>query len=43
MKQSRFLPVFAALVYAFLHVPLLILCAFSFNSSKFTIWEGFSL
>lgn len=43
MKQSRFLPVFAALVYAFLHVPLLILCAFSFNSSRFTIWEGFSL
>jgi len=43
VKQSRFLPVFAALVYAFLHVPLLILCAFSFNSSKFTIWEGLSL
>lgn len=43
MKQSRFLPLFAALVYAFLHVPLLILCAFSFNSSRFTIWEGFSL
>ncbi|MBI2685460.1 MAG: ABC transporter permease [Acidobacteria bacterium] len=43
MKQSRFLAVFAALVYAFLHVPLLILCAFSFNSSRFTVWEGFSL
>ena len=39
----KLLPVFAALVYAFLHVPLLILCAFNFNSSKFTIWEGFSL
>lgn len=43
MKQSRFLGVFAAAVYAFLHVPLLILCGFSFNSSRFTIWEGFSL
>ncbi|MBM3754107.1 MAG: ABC transporter permease [Acidobacteria bacterium] len=34
---------FAVGIYAFLHVPLLILCAFSFNSSRFTIWEGFSL
>ena len=29
--------------YAFLHVPLLILAVFSFNSSKFTVWQGFSL
>jgi len=43
MKKNRFLGLFAALVYAFLHVPLLILCVFSFNSSRFTIWEGFSL
>lgn len=34
---------FAIGIYAFLHVPLLILCGFSFNSSRFTIWEGFSL
>ncbi|MBM3765431.1 MAG: ABC transporter permease [Acidobacteria bacterium] len=34
---------FAVGIYAFLHVPLLILCAFSFNSSRFTIWEEFSL
>lgn len=34
---------FAVFIYAFLHVPLLILCGFSFNSSRFTIWEGFSL
>lgn len=34
---------FAIAIYAFLHVPLLILCGFSFNSSRFTIWEGFSL
>ncbi|HBY61077.1 MAG TPA: ABC transporter permease [Solibacterales bacterium] len=27
----------------FLHLPMLILGAFSFNASKFTVWEGFSL
>ena len=27
----------------FLHVPLLILAVFSFNSSRFTVWQGFSL
>jgi spermidine/putrescine transport system permease protein len=31
----------AALI--FLHAPLLILIAFSFNASRFTVWEGFSL
>jgi len=30
-------------LYAFLHLPLLILGAFSFNASRFTVWEGFSL
>jgi spermidine/putrescine transport system permease protein len=39
----RPLTLFAVGIYAFLHVPLLILCGFSFNSSRFTIWEGFSL
>lgn len=29
--------------YAFLHVPLLILAIFSFNASRFTVWQGFSL
>jgi spermidine/putrescine transport system permease protein len=29
--------------YAFLHLPLLILAVFSFNASKFTVWQGFSL
>lgn len=43
MKPSRSLSLFAAAVYAFLHLPLLILCVFSFNSSRFTVWEGFSL
>jgi spermidine/putrescine transport system permease protein len=37
------LALYAAAVYAFLHVPLLILAVFSFNSSKFTLWQGFSL
>jgi spermidine/putrescine transport system permease protein len=34
---------YAILMYAFLHLPLIILAIFSFNSSKFTVWEGFSL
>lgn len=33
---------YALLVYAFLHVPLGILAIFSFNRSKFTVWQGFS-
>ncbi len=41
--MSRLLGFYAVLVYAFLHVPLLILAVFSFNSSKLTVWEGFSL
>jgi len=41
--KLRGLGVYAAVVLAFLHLPLLILIAFSFNASRFTIWEGFSL
>lgn len=41
--KGRLLPLYAVGIYAFLHLPLLILCAFSFNSSRFTVWEGFSL
>jgi spermidine/putrescine transport system permease protein len=37
------LGLYAVLIYTFLHVPLLILAVFSFNRSKFTIWDGFSL
>ena len=37
------LGLYAVAIYAFLHVPLLVLAAFSFNSSKFTVWQGFSL
>jgi spermidine/putrescine transport system permease protein len=41
--MKRWLAVYAAGFYAFLHLPLLTLAAFSFNSSRFTVWEGFSL
>ena len=34
---------YAVLVYAFLHLPLLILAVFSVNASRFSVWEGFSL
>jgi spermidine/putrescine transport system permease protein len=37
------LAVYAWIALAFLHAPLLILIAFSFNASRFTVWEGFSL
>jgi spermidine/putrescine transport system permease protein len=41
--MSRWLSVWAAAVLAFLHLPLAILAAFSFNDSRFTVWQGFSL
>jgi len=37
------LAIYAVGAYLFLHLPLLILSLFSFNSSRFTVWEGFSL
>jgi spermidine/putrescine transport system permease protein len=40
--MSRLLGLYAAGVYAFLHLPVVILIVFSFNKSRFTIWEGFS-
>lgn len=43
MKNTRWIALYATAAYAFLHVPLLVLAVFSFNSSKFTIWQGFSL
>ena len=43
MKRGPGLALYAILAYLFLHLPLLILAAFSFNSSRFTIWEGLSL
>jgi spermidine/putrescine transport system permease protein len=41
--MNRLLALYAAAVYAFLHVPLLVLAVFSFNQSRFTVWSGFSL
>ena len=43
MMRQRATGIYAALVLAFLHLPLLILVAFSFNAGRFTVWEGFSL
>jgi spermidine/putrescine transport system permease protein len=43
MKNTRALAAYALAAYAFLHLPLAILAVFSFNDSRFTIWEGFSL
>jgi len=43
---KRFRPtlaIYAAFAYLFLHLPMLILSAFSFNESRFTVWTGFSL
>ena len=42
MKQ-RALGIYSAVALVFLHAPLLILIVFSFNASRFTVWEGFSL
>ncbi|HXF26116.1 MAG TPA: ABC transporter permease [Verrucomicrobiae bacterium] len=40
--MKRFLSVYAAAVYAFLYLPLFVLAVFSFNSSKFAVWRGFT-
>jgi len=34
---------YSAVALIFLQAPLLVLVAFSFNSGRFTVWEGFSL
>ena len=40
---DRALLLLAALIYAFLYAPILVLIAFSFNSSRSTqVWTGFS-
>ncbi|HUS08585.1 MAG TPA: ABC transporter permease [Bryobacteraceae bacterium] len=41
--MKRWLALYAVAAYAFLHLPLLILGVFSFNSSKYSVWQGFSL
>jgi spermidine/putrescine transport system permease protein len=40
--MKRWLGVYAAAFFAFLHLPLLTLAVFSLNSSRFTVWERFS-
>lgn len=37
------LPIYAAGGFLFLYLPLITLSLFSFNSSRFTVWQGFSL
>jgi spermidine/putrescine transport system permease protein len=41
--MKRWLAVYAVAFFAFLHLPLLTLTIFSFNSSRFTVWKHFSL
>jgi len=41
--MKRGLAIYAIAIYAFLHLPLLILAIFSVNTSRFTAWQGFSL
>lgn len=43
MKRAPGLAIYAAGAFLFLHLPLLILAIFSFNTSRFTVWQGFSL
>jgi len=44
MKRTGLaLSTYALTAYLFLHLPLVILAVFSFNQSRFTVWEGFSL
>ncbi|HAX42166.1 MAG TPA: ABC transporter permease [Bryobacteraceae bacterium] len=41
--MRRWLGLYAAGVLLFLHLPLMVLGVFSFNESRFTVWEGWSL
>ena len=41
--MKRALGFYAVCVYAFLHLPLLILAVFSVNASRFTAWQSFSM
>jgi spermidine/putrescine transport system permease protein len=42
-RMPRSLLGFTALVYFFLHLPILVLVIFSFNASRYVVWTGFSL
>jgi spermidine/putrescine transport system permease protein len=41
--MRRLLRAYAACAYGFLYLPLVVLSVFSFNDSRFSLWEGFSL
>jgi spermidine/putrescine transport system permease protein len=41
--MKRLLSAYVVAFYAFLHLPIAVLAVFSFNSSRFTVWEGLSL
>jgi spermidine/putrescine transport system permease protein len=41
--MRRLLSLYAAAFFAFLHLPLITLSVFSLNSSRFTVWQHFSL
>jgi spermidine/putrescine transport system permease protein len=44
LRTPRFILLVTVLVYLFLHLPILVLVAFSFNDSKFSVdWQGFTL
>ena len=42
MRRRWPLALLATSIYAFLHLPVLILMGFSFNESRFTVWTRFS-
>ncbi|HWA14968.1 MAG TPA: hypothetical protein VG817_00945, partial [Gemmatimonadales bacterium] len=42
-KLPAWLVLFCTVIYLFLHIPILVLVIFSFNSSKFSVeWTGFT-
>ena len=42
--MKRFNTVFTVLVFAFLYIPMIVLCVASFNAGKdIATWEGFTL
>ncbi len=41
--MKALLPIYAVLAYLFLYLPLAALSVFSFNASRFAVWQGWSL
>jgi len=39
---NRYLSLYASAAYAFLYLPLAVLAVFSFNASRFAVWQGFT-